>query len=98
MRGLAKDKVVTFRTNSELIKKAKKIAKANNFDMSYLFNIFLEKMVNAQEVPTELFEDDDYFRNKAIDELFFEVNKGYQNFLNGDKGKSVEEVFSKYEL
>lgn len=103
MNNPTKDTTFTFRTNSELMDKAKKVVKDNNFDMSYILNALLIKVVESQEIPVELLEtsisnSNPKTKEEIIDGLFAEIDKGYQSFLNGNQGKSVEEVFSKYGL
>ncbi|MDR2834517.1 MAG: type II toxin-antitoxin system RelB/DinJ family antitoxin, partial [Streptococcaceae bacterium] len=94
---LEKNAQVSFRTNYELLEQAQNISKNYNFNMTDVYNALLQKIVESKEIPVELMmtaEDKD----KIIDELFGEINKGYQSFLNGNQGKSVDEVFSKYGL
>lgn len=101
MNNPTKDTTFTFRTNSELMDKAKKVVKENNFDMSYILNALLTKVVESQEIPVELLEtsvSNPKKKEEIIDGLFAEIDQGYQSFLNGNQGKSVEEVFSKYGL
>lgn len=95
MMNSTKNTTFTFRTNSELMDKAKEIVKSNDLDMSFVLNALLEKVVKEQEVPAELIETEEH-RQKVLEELFAEMQGSYKFFKSGGRGKSLEEVFSKY--
>ncbi|MDR2976155.1 MAG: addiction module antitoxin RelB [Streptococcaceae bacterium] len=92
---LEKNAQVSFRTNAELLAEAKKIISRTDFDMSAVYNAFLKKIVETQEVPMNLFETKES-RDESMAELFNELRGSYEFFKAGGKGKSIDEVFSKY--
>ncbi|SDB41267.1 Antitoxin component of the RelBE or YafQ-DinJ toxin-antitoxin module [Streptococcus henryi] len=95
MSTLTKNSQFSFRTNAELLEKAKIIVKYENLDMTTLFNNLLEKVVEQESVPALLLDNEKSQRERTIDELYSEIDKGYRSYLSG-KGKSTEEVFAKY--
>ncbi|MDR1606164.1 MAG: hypothetical protein LBS41_03520 [Streptococcaceae bacterium] len=64
-----------FRTNAELLAKAKEVVAAKNQDMTAILNQFLETVVAKNEIPVE---DTD---EVIFTELQAEIQKGYQSFL-----------------
>ena len=97
MDALIKDTQYNFRTNAALLEEAKKIAAEENFDMATIMNSLLLKIVKQKNVPVELIEEKATRHKKIVDELYSEIQKGYDSFLAG-KYKPLDEVFSKYEL
>lgn len=97
MIALAKNSQFSFRTNDELLKKAKEIVAEENFDMTTVMNAVLEKIVEKQSVPVELIDEKAERQEKIINELFAEINEGYEDYKAG-RVKPMDEVFSKYGL
>ncbi len=95
MTTIQKNSQFSFRTNAELLDKAKKIVGDEDLDMSTLFNNLLLAVVEQERVPTLLLDDEKSKKDRIVEELFSEIQKGYGSYLEG-KGKSVDEVFSKY--
>lgn len=91
----SKNITFTFRTNSDLMNQAKEVAQKNNLDMSYILNALIQKLVETQEVPAELFETE-ASKDQTIKDLFSEMKASYEFFESGEKGKTLDEVFSKY--
>lgn len=95
MATITKNSQFSFRTNEELLAKAKEIVSYENIDMSTLFNNLLVQVVQQGQVPSLLLDEEQSKKERIIDELYGEIQKGYQSYLDG-KGKSLDEVFSKY--
>lgn len=95
MATITKNSQFSFRTNDELLAKAKEIIGYENLDMSTLFNNLLIKVVEDEQVPSLLLDKEQSRKERIIDELYHEMQKGYYSYLEG-KGKSLDEVFAKY--
>ena len=97
MSILTKNSQFSFRTNDELLRKAKEIAMAENFDMTTIMNSVLTKIVEQRNVPVELVDEKSQRHEKIVKELYGEIEKGYQSYKEG-RVKPMSEVFSKYGL
>ena len=53
MYSLEKNTQVNFRTNSDLLERAKEIISEYNLDMTASFNLFLENIVQNKKLPFE---------------------------------------------
>lgn len=95
MATITKNSQFSFRTNEELLDKAKEIIGYENLDMSTLFNNLLLKVVEDGQVPSLLLDEEKTKKERIIDELYGELQQGYLSYLEG-KGKSLDEVFAKY--
>ncbi|EHJ57589.1 addiction module antitoxin RelB [Streptococcus anginosus] len=95
MATITKNSQFSFRTNEELLARAKEIVGYENIDMSTLFNNLLVQVVQQGQVPSLLLDEEQSKKERIIDELYSEIQKGYQSYLEG-KGKSLDEVFAKY--
>lgn len=90
-----KNSQFSFRTNDELLNKAKEIISYEDLDMSTLFNTVLLRVVEQGQVPSLLLDEGQSKKERIIDELYSELQEGYQSYLEG-KVKPMDEVFSKY--
>jgi antitoxin component of RelBE/YafQ-DinJ toxin-antitoxin module len=97
MTTLKKNSQFSFRTNDKLLEEAKRIVNSEDFDMSSVMNAVLVKIVETLNVPADLVDDKAKRREKIIDELYAEIDKGYHSYKTG-KVKSMDEVFAKYDL
>lgn len=95
MATITKNSQFSFRTNEELLARAKEIVGYENIDMSTLFNNLLVQAVQQGQVPSLLLDEEQSKKERIIDKLYSEIQKGYQSYLE-DKGKSLDEVFAKY--
>ncbi|MGG6795661.1 UNVERIFIED_CONTAM: addiction module antitoxin RelB [Streptococcus canis] len=95
MTTITKNSQFSFRTNEDLLSKAKEIVSYENIDMSTLFNNLLIQVVNQGQVPSLLLNEEQSKKERIIDELYGEIQQGYQSYLEGE-GKSLDEVFAKY--
>ena len=97
MATVIKDTQFNFRTNSSLLESAKQIVSKENYDMTTIMNQLLQKIVEKQSVPIELIDEKAKRREMIIDELFTELQKGYDDYKAG-RTKPADEVFKKYGL
>ncbi|HFU3983682.1 TPA: type II toxin-antitoxin system RelB/DinJ family antitoxin [Streptococcus suis] len=81
MHVLEKNTQVNFKTNSELLEKAKAIITAQNLDMTASFNLFLENIVQNNALPFET--DTDKERAELLAELRTEIAKSFDDLENG---------------
>ncbi|MDR2977129.1 MAG: addiction module antitoxin RelB [Streptococcaceae bacterium] len=88
---------VNMRIDAKLLEHAKEIISAENMDMTSFFTAVLKDIERREEVPAELLPDKKTRRDRLIDELYTEIQKGIDDFESG-KGRPMEEVFAKYEL
>jgi antitoxin component of RelBE/YafQ-DinJ toxin-antitoxin module len=88
---------VNIRVDATLLARAKEIISSENMDMTSFFTAVLKNVEARQQVPAELLPDRKSRRDRLIDELYAEIQKGLDDFEAG-KGTSMEEVFAKYEL
>ncbi|MBF0778040.1 type II toxin-antitoxin system RelB/ParD family antitoxin [Streptococcus cuniculi] len=95
MTTITKNSQFSFRTNADLLEKARTIVSYENIDMTTLFNNLLLKVVEQQSVPVILLDGEKSQKDRIIDDLYTEIQKGYQSYKEG-KVKEIDEVFSKY--
>lgn len=95
MATITKNSQFSFRTNDDLLERAKVIVNYENIDMTTLFNNLLLKVVEQESVPVILLDGEKSQKDRIVDELYSEIKKGYQSYQEG-KVKDIDEVFSKY--
>lgn len=78
---LEKNTQVNFKTNSDLLEKAKAIITANNLDMTASFNLFLENIVKNKALPFET--DTDKERSALLESLHAEIAKSFDDLEHG---------------
>ncbi|HFI0043537.1 TPA: type II toxin-antitoxin system RelB/DinJ family antitoxin [Streptococcus suis] len=88
MHVLEKNTQVNFKTNSELLEKAKAIIVAHNLDMTSSFNLFLENIVQNNALPFET--DTDKERSELLASLRAEIAKSFDDLENGRVYKASE--------
>ncbi|HFI0457377.1 TPA: type II toxin-antitoxin system RelB/DinJ family antitoxin [Streptococcus suis] len=88
MHVLEKNTQVNFKTNSELLEKAKAIITAQNLDMTASFNLFLENIVQNKALPFET--DTDKERAELLASLRAEIAKSFDDLENGRVYKASE--------
>ncbi|HEM3577618.1 TPA: type II toxin-antitoxin system RelB/DinJ family antitoxin [Streptococcus suis] len=88
MHVLEKNTQVNFKTNSELLEKAKAIIVAHNLDMTSSFNLFLENIVQNKALPFET--DTDKERAELLASLRAEIAKSFDDLENGRVYKASE--------
>ncbi|HEM6271286.1 TPA: type II toxin-antitoxin system RelB/DinJ family antitoxin [Streptococcus suis] len=81
MHVLEKNTQVNFKTNSELLEKAKAIITAQNLDMTSTFNLFLENIVQNKALPFET--DIDKEKAELLAGLRAEIAKSFDDLENG---------------
>ena len=81
MDSILKNTQVSFRSNADLVAKAKKIFQANNIDMSLAFNQFLTRTVEENALPFAVY---DAQAEKAFAELRVEIGKALESLGKGD--------------
>ncbi|MBF0778658.1 MULTISPECIES: type II toxin-antitoxin system RelB/DinJ family antitoxin [Streptococcus] len=81
MHTLEKNTQVNFKTNSDLLEKAKAIISAQNLDMTASFNLFLENIVQNKALPFET--DTDKERAKLLADLRAEIAKSFDDLEQG---------------
>ncbi|MGT2965626.1 type II toxin-antitoxin system RelB/DinJ family antitoxin [Streptococcus acidominimus] len=81
MHTLEKNTQVNFKTNSDLLEKAKAIISAQNLDMTASFNLFLENIVQNKALPFET--DTDKERAKLLADLRAETAKSFDDLEQG---------------
>ena len=79
MATITKNSLFSFRTNEELLARAKEIVGYENIDMSTLFNNLLVQVVQQGQVPSLLLDEEQSKKERIIDELYSEIQKGYQS-------------------
>ncbi|MDW7799616.1 type II toxin-antitoxin system RelB/DinJ family antitoxin [Streptococcus canis] len=89
MHVLEKNTQVNFKTNSDLLEKAKAIITAQNLDMTASFNLFLENIVQNKALPFET--DTDKERAELLAGLRDEIAQSFYDLENG-RVYSVSEV------
>lgn len=89
MHVLEKNTQVNFKTNRELLEKAKAIIATQNLDMTASFNLFLENIVKNNALPFET--DADKEKAELLEILRTEIA---QSFDDLEKGRvySISEV------
>ena len=86
MSTLTRDRVYNFRVNNQLFEEAKNILESKNISLSDALNLFVEQIVLEKGLPI-----------KTADQLKAELDKGYQDIIEG-RLYDADEVFSKYGL
>lgn len=93
MSSLIKNTQFNFRTNEDLLEKAKVIVRNENLDMTSLLNSILQKIADEENVPKDFLFEEEQKRQAIIDDLCREIKMGRDDFSNGDF-KSLEKVAS----
>ncbi|HEL2055881.1 TPA: type II toxin-antitoxin system RelB/DinJ family antitoxin [Streptococcus suis] len=88
MHVLEKNTQVNFKTNSELLEKAKAIIAAHDLDMTSSFNLFLENIVQNKALPFETETDKE--RAELLAGLRAEIAKSFDDLENGQVYKANE--------
>ena len=81
MNLLEKNTQVNFKTNRDLLEKAKMIVAAQNLDMTASFNLFLEDIVENKALPFETEMDRE--RAQLLEELRSEIKSSFDDLENG---------------
>ena len=81
MNLLEKNTQVNFKTNRDLLEKAKMIVAAQNLDMTASFNLFLENIVENKALPFETVKDRE--RAQLLEELRSEIKSSFDDLENG---------------
>jgi addiction module RelB/DinJ family antitoxin len=87
MENITKNTQVSFRTNSDLVAKAKEIFSRNNIDMTLALNEFLSKTVQENDLPFAIYDEQ---KEKIFAELKAEMDNAYKSYLHGDYVSSNE--------
>lgn len=95
MATLTRNKQYNFRVNAEMLEKAKSVLEAKNISVSDALNLFVERIVEEQDLPIKTAEQ---VRSEAfLLELQEELQEGYQDILAG-RTTPAREVFADYDL
>lgn len=81
MYSLEKNTQVNFRTNSDLLERAKEIISEYNLDMTTSFNLFLENIVQNKRLPFET--DSDKEREELLTQLRSEISQSFKDLEQG---------------
>ena len=81
MYNLEKNTQIDFRTNSDLLERAKEIISTYNLDMTISFNLFLENIVQNKKLPFET--DDDKEREELLTQLRSEITQSFKDLEQG---------------
>ena len=81
MNLLEKNTQVNFKTNRDLLEKAKMIVATQNLDMTASFNLFLENIVENKALPFETEMDRE--RAQLLEELRSEIKSSFDDLKNG---------------
>ena len=81
MNLLEKNTQVNFKTNRDLLEKAKMIVATQNLDMTASFNLFLENIVENKALPFETEMDRE--RAQLLEELRSEIKSSFDDLENG---------------
>lgn len=81
MELITKNTQVSFRSNSDLVAKAKEIFSANNIDMSLALNQFLSRTVEENALPFAIFDQE---AERVFTELKTELDKAYLSYKKGN--------------
>ena len=81
MTLLEKNTQVNFKTNRDLLEKAKMIVATQNLDMTASFNLFLENIVENKALPFETEMDRE--RAQLLEELRSEIKSSFDDLENG---------------
>ena len=81
MYSLEKNTQVNFRTNNDLLERAKEIISTYNLDMTSSFNLFLENIVQNKKLPFET--DADKEREELLTQLRSEITQSFKDLEQG---------------
>ncbi len=81
MYSLEKNTQINFRTNSDLLERAKEIISTYNLDMTTSFNLFLENIVQNKKLPFET--DTDKEREELLTQLRSEISQSFKDLEQG---------------
>ena len=81
MYSLEKNTQVNFRTNSDLLERAKEIISEYNLDMTTSFNLFLENIVQNKKLPFKT--DADKEQEKLLTQLRSEISQSFKDLEQG---------------
>lgn len=95
MNSAIRDRQYNFRTNHQVLDTAKEVLLEHNMSLSDALNLFLEQIVETGTLPIKTPEQ--IQAQRFLNQLTNELDKGYQDLLNGHT-KSDSEVFEKYDL
>ncbi|HEM5323268.1 TPA: type II toxin-antitoxin system RelB/DinJ family antitoxin [Streptococcus suis] len=95
MATLTRDRQYNFRVNAEMLDKAKSVLEAKNISVPDALNLFVERVVEEQDLPIKTAEQ--VRAATFLAELQSELNEGYQDVVAG-RTKPASEVFAQYGL
>ncbi|EFQ57355.1 type II toxin-antitoxin system RelB/ParD family antitoxin [Streptococcus downei] len=95
MSTLTRDKLYNFRVNSKQLEKAKEILQARDISISDALNLFVNQIIEKNDLPIKTQEE--VKAEKFLAQLTDELDKGYQDVLNG-RLLDADEVFREYDL
>ena len=95
METTIKNVQVNFKTNSEILSKAKAVFASKNLDMTSSLNLFLANVAQTQELPFMTVEDEE--RECLIHRLQDEVNQNLTDIQAG-QGISLSEARKRFSL
>ena len=81
MYSLEKNTQINFRTNSDLLERAKEIISTYNLDMTTSFNLFLENIVQNKKLPFKT--DADKEREELLTQLRSEISQSFKDLEQG---------------
>lgn len=81
MQTLERNTQVNFKTNSDLLEKARLVINAQDLDMTATFNLFLENIVENQALPFET--DKDKERRSLLADLRKEITQSFEDLEHG---------------
>jgi addiction module RelB/DinJ family antitoxin len=82
MAVIERNRQINFKTNSDILEKAKRVFSKQNLDMTTAFNLFLENVAFTETIPFEVAEDID--REQLIFELRAGIQKSIDDFNKGN--------------
>ena len=94
---MARDTQLNIRTNHELLADVKRIVATEHMDMTTFVNNIFQMIQEKGEIPIELSPTKERERQRIIDSLYSEIEKGRADFLAG-KSKTIDEIGTKYGL
>ena len=81
MYSLEKNTQVNFRTNSDLLERAKEIISEHHLDLTTSFNLFLENIVQNKKLPFKT--DADKEREELLTQLRSEISQSFKDLEQG---------------
>ena len=81
MYSLEKNTQINFRTNSDLLERAKEIISTYNLDMTTSFNLFLENIVQNKKLPFKT--DANKEREELLTQLRGEISQSFKDLEQG---------------